>query len=225
MRARRLIGTGLVALVCAAVAGTALAAPASGGRHLPYFSLMDERVAVTKLPFAMRLLFGHALGIKGSGPPRHGHGPLWFGEVERPNATIFAAARGHWVCDFERSHGDADGGGGSCTTTAGARELGLLDVGSCGKGRPRHFRINGLVPDGVTGLELERSDGTIGRTVPVIDNTFAFTVGREDFKLHGVGDVAAEKLERTLPLGHVGGPDSHIAGCTLYSFFEAKGGA
>jgi hypothetical protein len=224
MGARRLIAAGLVVLACAAVAGTALAAPASGGRHLQYFSLMNERVAVKKLPFGMRLLFRDFPGAKSSDSPRHGHGPVWFGEVERPGSTIFGAGRGHWICVGHEWNAEVGGGGGSCTTRAGARELGLLDVGSCGKGRPRHFRVNGLVPDGVTALELERSDATIGRTVPVIDNTFAFTVGREDFTLHGVGDAFAEGLERTLPLAHAGGFGDTRGGCAFYTFAEAKSG-
>jgi hypothetical protein len=215
---------GLVALTCAAVVGSALAAPATGGRHLPYFSLLNERVAVKKLPFGLRFSFGEVPGSKLPDSRRQGHAPVWFGEVERPNATNVAAARGHWVCEFEAPNDEARGEGGACTSLAGARELGLLDVGSCGKGPPRHFRIHGLAPDGVTGLALERSDGTIGRTVPVIENTFAFTVGREDFTLHGVGDGAAEGLERTLPLAHAGNVGGNRAGCSFYTFAEATPG-
>jgi hypothetical protein len=60
--------------------------------------------------------------------------------------------------------------------------------------------------------------------VPVIDNTFAFTIGRENFILHGSGDPAAEKLERNLPLAQTaeefGGNEE--AGCSSYFFAEAK---
>ncbi|MGH2940069.1 MAG: hypothetical protein ACRDPE_18315 [Solirubrobacterales bacterium] len=102
-----------------------------------------------------------------------------------------------------------------------AREFGLVDVGSCGKGKPTHFRIRALVPDGVTGIEVEKEDGTIGRTVPVIENTVAFTIGRENVVLHGVGDAGAEGLERTLPLAQTARYGDDRAGCTFYSFFEA----
>jgi hypothetical protein len=214
----------LVALACAAVAGTALAAPASGGRHFPYFSLLNERVAVKKLPFGLRFSFGEIPGSKSADSRRGGHGPAWFGEVERPNATIFAAARGHWVCVSEAPDVDTRGERSVCTSLAGARELGLLHVGSCGKGPPRQFRVYGLLPDGVTGLEIERSDGTTGRTVPVTDNTFAFTVGREDITVHAVGDASAEGLERTLPLAHVGSVGGNRGGCSFYAFAEAKPG-
>lgn len=214
----------MATLVCLCVAATATAAPVSGGRHFPHFSLLNQRIAVKTLPFTTRLLFEGPGRAKGPGLPRSGHGKVWFGEVERPNATIVAAARSQWVCDLEVPHDEARGQGGSCTSLAGARELDLLDVGSCGKGPPRHFRIHGLAPDGVTCLALERSDGTIGRTVPVIENTFAFTVGREDFTLHGVGDGAAEGLERTLPLAQIANLGDNRAGCSFYTFAEAKGG-
>jgi hypothetical protein len=104
-----------------------------------------------------------------------------------------------------------------------AREFGLLAVSSCGKGRPTHFRIHALLPDGVTAVEVEKEDGTIGRTVPVLDNTIAFTVGRENIALRGVGGASAEGIERSLPLGGVQGGDGR-AGCSFYSFFEAKPG-
>jgi hypothetical protein len=57
VRARRLIAAGLVVTLCAAVVGTALAAPATGGGHLPHFSLLNERVAVRKLPVELRIHF------------------------------------------------------------------------------------------------------------------------------------------------------------------------
>jgi hypothetical protein len=212
-------------LVCVAVAGTARAAPASGGRHLPYFSLMNERVGVKKLPIELRLSFGWFPGGKraASRPPKRG--PVWFGEVERPKTTIMAAGNGQWVCETEESNDEELGGGGGCTTLAATRELFNLDVSSCGKGPPRQFRIAGLVPNGVTGIEVERSDRTIGRTVPVIENTVAFTVGREDIVLRGVGDSGAEKLERKLPLAHLAKFDDDGSGaCASYTIFEATGG-
>lgn len=219
---RRLIGTGLAALACAALGGTALAAPASGGRHLPYFSLMNERVAVKRLPLDLRIWFGG--GLRGSVPssgPAKGW-PVWFGEIERPKMTILAAGNGRWVCEAEVPKDEMLGGGGGCTSLGASRELFNLSVRSCGKGRPRHFRITALVPNGVTGLAIEKSDGTTGRTVPVIENTVAFTVGRENIALHGVGNGAAERLERNLPLASVGG--DRRAGCSGYSFFEEGSG-
>ena len=57
--------------------------------------------------------------------------------------------------------------------------------------------------------------------MPVIDNTVAFTIGRENFTLRGVGDAAAERLERSLPLAEVGG--STLGGCSFYAFAERKG--
>lgn len=223
MRARRLVAAGLTLVMCAAVAGTALAAPASGGRHFPHFSLMNERVAVKKLPREVRWLVEGPPGAKGFGIPHLGHGPVWFGEVERPNATIAAAGEGRWICQSELPNDGAVGGSSDCTTLAAAREFGLLDISSCGKGRPTHFRVYALLPDGVTAVEVEKEDGTIGRTVPVIENTVAFTIGRENFALRGVGDAAAEALERNLPLADVTGGDGR-AGCTSYSFMEAKSG-
>ncbi|HVX33871.1 MAG TPA: hypothetical protein VHA80_12085 [Solirubrobacterales bacterium] len=208
-------------LACAAVVGTAVAAPASGGRHLPYFSLMSERVAIRKLPLELRLSFGWFPGKKRD-PRWMKHGPVWFGEVERPEARIVAAGNARWVCETEVPKDEMLGGDGGCTTLAASRELFNLDVSSCGKGRPRRFRIAGLVPNGVTGLEIEKADGTIGRTVPVTLNTVAFTVGREDVTLRGVGDRAAEGLERRLPLAELsklgGGGD-----CGSYIVAEARG--
>jgi hypothetical protein len=224
MTARRLIGASLAVLVCAACAGTALAAPASGGRHLPYFSLMNQRVAVKKLPLGLRIWFG---GIPEGGTLSSGRakgGPVWFGEVERPKMTILAAGNSRWVCDLEQPKDEMLGGGGSCSTLGASRELFNLSVRSCGKGPPRHFRITGLVPNGVTGLEVEKADGTAGRTVPVVENTVAFTVGREDFTLHGVGNPAAERLERPMPLGGLSGFGDQRGGCAGYTFMEEEGG-
>jgi hypothetical protein len=223
MRRRHLLAA-LVALVCAAGVGSAAATPASGGRHLPYFSAMDKRVAVSKLPFEMRLLLRGLDGLKGLKGHDFGiqaiRGPVWFGEVGRPNSTILLAGNSRSICETEEPSGEAAGGGGGCTTPSAARELFDMHVSSCGKGPPRHFRIHALIPDGVTGLEIEKEDGSVGRTVPVLDNTVAFTIGREDFTMHGVGDAAAERLERSLPLAEVG--VGGRGGCSFYVFAEEK---
>ena len=211
-------------LVCAAGVATAAAAPASGGRHLPHFSAMDKRVAISKLPWESRFLIQGPPGAKRPGPLGVIHGPVWFGEVERPNATIELVGNQRLVCQWEQPADELKGGGGgTCSSSQAARELGDLSVGSCGKGPPRHFRIHALIPDGVTGLAVEKEDGTIGRTVPVLDNTVAFTIGREDFTLHGVGDAAAERLERRLPLAEAGG--GGLGGCSFYTFAEGKKGS
>ncbi len=221
---RRHLLTSLAALACAGIVGTAAATPASDGRHLPYFSAMDKRLAISKLPLEMRFLIQGPPGAKRPGPLRVAHGPVWFGEVERPGGAIELAGNHRVVCQRESPADElSSGGSGSCSTLRAARELLDLSVGSCGKGAPRHFRIHAIVPDGVTGLAVEKKDGTIGRTVPVIDNTVAFNIGRENFTLHGVGDAAAERLERTLPLAEVGG-DSR-AGCSYYAFAEKKKGS
>jgi hypothetical protein len=222
---RRLIAAGLVALACAAAGGTALAAPTGDARHFPDFSLMGDRVAVKKLPFTLRFFFGKEFGPKSSGSRQRGQAPVWFGEVERPHATIAAAGDGRWVCEAEEpDDAETRGGGSTCTSPAGARELGLLHVSSCGKGPARHFRVSGLAPDGVTGIALERTGGSIGRTVPVLENTFAFTVGREDITLRGVGDESAEALERPLPLAQTGDAGSNRGGCAFYTFATAPPG-
>lgn len=221
IRRRRLAIAGAVLLACATVGATA--ARADGG-HLPGFSLLDRRVPIDKLPEPVGFFFGGVPGVKGTGPPHVGHGPVWFGEVERPHATIEAAGNGRWVCESEVRTGEPDGGG-TCMPPASARDLGLLDVSACGKGPPRHFRIVGLVRDGISAVEVERADGTIGRTVPVIEDTIAFTIGRENVVLHGTGDPSAEGFERDLPLASAakefGGNGQ--AGCGSYSFFEARG--
>jgi hypothetical protein len=214
----------LVALACAGIVGTAAATPASGGRHLPYFSAMDKRVAISKLPLDMRFLIQGPPGVKRGGPLQVTHGPVWFGEVERPGGTIELAGTQRVVCQREAPADELKrGGSGSCSTSQEARELFDLSVGSCGKGPPRHFRIHALIPDGVTGLAIEKEDGTIGRTVPVLDNTVAFTIGRENFTMHGVGDVVAERLERRLPLAEAGGVGR--GGCSFYTFAEEKKGS
>jgi hypothetical protein len=213
----------MVVLACAAGVGTAFAAPDGGGRHFPHFNLLGERVAVKKLPPELRLLVTGPPGAKGFGAFSHlGHGPVWFGEVERPHATLAAVAKGHWICQYELPKDELGGGGSVCASVAAAREFGLLDVTACGKGRPTHFRVHALVPDGVASVEIEREDGTIGRTLPVVGNTIAFRIGRENVALHGMGDAAAEDLERKLPLARVGSIGDHLSGCSFYSFFEAN---
>jgi hypothetical protein len=209
-------------LVCAALAGSAFAAPATGGRHYPHFSLLGERVAIKKLPPEIRFMFEMPPGLKGFGGLRLGHGPVWFGQVERPSATFAAIAKGHWICQYEMPNGEIGGSGSVCVPAGAAREFGLVDVGSCGKGPPTHFRIHALLPDGVTGVAIEREDGTIGRTVPVSQNTVAFTVGRENIALHGVGDAAAEDLERDLPLADAAKLGAIGGDCSFYAFAEAK---
>jgi hypothetical protein len=211
---------GLALLAC-----SALAAPAAAdGGHLPGFSVADKRVGIAKLPEILRFSFGEIPGVKGAGFPHRGHGPVWFGEVERPRGTIYVAGNGRWVCESEVRVGES-GGGSSCSGPAAAREFGLLDVSSCGKGPPRHFRVSALVPDGVEAVELEKAGGKIGRTVPVIENTLAFTVGREDVVMHGTGDPTAEGFERGLPLARTAKdfPGDHQGGCSSYIFAEARG--
>jgi hypothetical protein len=210
---------GLALIVCGVLGAPA----AADGGHLPGFSVADQRVAVAKLPETLRFTFGGIPGAKGFGLDHVGHGPVWFGEVQRPERTIYVAGNGRWVCAGETRPGEGIGGT-SCTTPAAAREFALVDIGACSKGPPRHFRVYGLVPDGVTALRIRKFGGAGGRTVPVIDNTFAFTIGREDFVLKATGDAAAEELERTFPLARTAkefGGDGE-AGCSSYSFFEAK---
>ena len=201
-RKRRAVLATIAVLVLVALASLAGTASATGG-HLPGFSVADRKVAISKLPLPLRLSLGGPIGGKDFGHRPRVHGPVWFGEVERPNSTVDVAGNRHWVCDSEESAREAGGGSGSCTSPAYARERGLFDVGSCGKGPPRHFRIDALVPDGVTGIEIDGAAGSVGRTVPVIENTVAFTVGRKNIFLRGVGDPAAEELERDLPLANV----------------------
>lgn len=218
----RRIAIGLVALFCAATVGTAAAAPASGGRHFPHFSLMNEKLPLKKLPFELQFSFRALSGPEEfAGAKDSGHGPVWFGEVERPKSTIEVGARGHRICDFEVPAGN-HGSSGGCTTPRAAREFEDFGVSACGKGRPRHFRVHALVPNGFTGVALERADGSIGRTIPVLDNTIAFTVGREEITMRGVGTPAAEELERHLPLAEAGMHGDGRGGCSSFIFFEAK---
>jgi hypothetical protein len=218
---RRAVILALAALACAALVGSAAAAPASGGRHLPHISLMNERVAIKKLPFPIRFAFRQfrGLGHRSQGPPKHG--PVWFGEVERRGVTIQAAGTKRWICSFELPHGEAGGGGGSCTSLAEIRSLtGLSSVFSCGGSQ--RYRISGLAPNGVTGLQVERAGGRVTRTIAIVDNTFAFSIGHVDVTLHGVGDAAAEGIERSLPLAGHSGLRGNGGGCTGYAFTEVK---
>jgi hypothetical protein len=217
-RRRRGAIVGLVALACGALSAPA----AADGGHLPGFSVADKRVAVAKLPETLAFTFGGIPGVKGSGLPHVGHGPVWFGEVQRPRRTIYVAGIGRWVCEGETRPGEGIGGT-SCTTQAAAREFGLLDVGGCSKGPPRHFRVFALLPDGVDAVEVEKAGGAIARTLPVIGNTIAFTIGREDVVLRAVGDQAAEGLERSLPLARAAGRGGDGgADCSFYVFAESS---
>jgi hypothetical protein len=213
------VTTGLLALAL----GTFVAPAAADGGHLPGFSVADQRVGVAKLPEELRYTFGDIPGVKGGGLPHHGHGPVWFGEVQRPKATIYAAGNRRWVCVSEVKTGEF-GRGTSCTTPAGARGYGVLGIQGCGKGAPRHFRIVALLPDGITAMKIERVGGAGGRTLPVIENTLAFSIGRENIVLRGSGTPAAEEFERQLPLAQTakdfGGKDQ--GGCSSYIFAEAK---
>jgi hypothetical protein len=180
---------------------------------------MNGRVAIKKLPFLLRLSFREfgRRGLLGRRSPKHG--PVWFGEVERQGATFQVAGTKHWLCDFETPAGEVGGGGGSCATLADVRRMDELSIDSCGGSHK--FRIQGLAPNGVTGVEVERSDGRITRTIPVVDNILAFSIGHVDITLHGVGDAAAERIERNLPLGGPSG--SSRGGCSGYVFTEVAG--
>jgi hypothetical protein len=132
------------------------------------------------------------------------------------------------VCASEDRTGEG-GGGGACTAPAAARDLGLFDVGACGKGPPRHFRVYALVPDGIAAFEIEKPGGTIGRTVPVVGNTVAFTIGRENVVMRATGDASAEGLERRLPLAETARrfKGDGRGGCETFTYFESPtpGGA
>lgn len=193
-------------LLCAGFAGGATAAPASGGRHLPGFSLLNERVAIKKLPPGMRFSFQRAHGF-GSGHPKV-RGPVWFGEVKRPGSTIVAAGVKGWVCDdVERQAANGTGSGsGSCMPLAEARELQMLTLSESCFGSHGGARISGLVPDGVTGLEVVEKGGTVARTLPVVDNAVSFPVGAGTTLLRAAGGAAAEGLEWRVPPFGSGAP-------------------
>lgn len=213
-------GAAIAALVVSALGLLGAPAAAEGG-HLPGFSVAAKRVAIAKLPEILRFAFGDIPVVKGNPFPQVGHGPVWFGEVARPRATVYVAGNRRWVCVTEVKAQES-GEGAICTTPAAAREFGLLDIGACSKGPPRHFRVYALLPDGVEAVEVVKPGGAIGRTVPVIGNTIAFTIGREDVVLRATGGPAAEGLERSLPLARVGnsGGDEG-ADCSGYAFVES----
>jgi hypothetical protein len=218
---RRTSAVGLAVLLCTALVGTATAAPASGGRHLEGFSLLSKRVAIKKLPFSMRLSFQRVHGF-GHGHPKV-RGPVWFGEVKRPGSTIVAAGVKGWVCEeVERMAANGSGSGsGSCMPLAEARELQMLSLSQSCFGAHVHARVTGLVPDGVTGLELLKKEGTVVRTVPVLENVVSFPVGDEVVLLRGTGDAAAEELEWRVPSAS-GGPgkakDRRVSSCIASTF-------
>jgi hypothetical protein len=200
----------MVLLACAGLAMVSGSAAAADGGHLPGFSLMNRKVSVANLPFVLQSQFRPFTRH----PPIHG--PLWFGEVKRPNATLYAAGVPKWVCDFVERQGGPDGGGGTCASLGSVRAYGLLSVESCGQKRPTHFRVTGMVPDGVTGLAVKGPGGVIVATEPVVDNTVSFTLGRQNVTLHGIGNPEAEGLERRLPLATAGKVSP--GGCTSYGF-------
>jgi hypothetical protein len=201
-KGKRAILCGLaVTVACLGIGGTAAATPTSDGAHLPDFSLMNKRLPLKKLPLGMGFSFGGARGFGHGHRPIHG--PVWFGEVKRPGVTIAAAGVKRWVCMNETRSGNGSGSG-VCSTLAAARELGMLSISTPCDKHQTQTRIDGLVPNGVTGLEIELESGTVARIVPVIDNTVAFPIDRENVTLRGVGGAAAERLELRLPLGGSG---------------------
>jgi hypothetical protein len=129
----------------------------------------------------------------------------------------------HRLCGSRRHRGGGPGvrrpsPSGLQPTFDAVRELDGLSVDSCNGSH--QFLVSGLAPNGVAGLALERSDGKIARTIPVIDNTVSFSVGHVNLTLRGVGDAAAERLERSLLLG--GSRGSFGGDCSGYAFTEVK---
>src|SRR6202012_432224 len=96
-RRRRLALVGSVLALCAVLCAMAGAATAAGG-HLPGVSLLAREGGRSKLPNSVGFSFGSLPGEEVFGPNRTGHGPVWFGEVQRPNAAIQAASNARWLC-------------------------------------------------------------------------------------------------------------------------------
>ncbi len=112
--------------------GSAAAAPASGGRHMPGVSLMNERVAIKKLPFLSALLIPPVRRSRHPRPARR-RSTVRSGSA-KPNAkgaTFQVAGTKHWLCDFELPAGEVGGGGGSCATLADVRRMDELSIDSC----------------------------------------------------------------------------------------------
>lgn len=160
---------------------------------------MNERVAIKKLPSSLRFSFQQVHGF-GQGHSKV-RGPVWFGEVKRAGSTIVAAGVKGWVCDdVERQAANGTGSGsGSCMPLAEARELQMLTLSESCFGSHRGARISGLVPDGVSGLEVVEKGGAVARTVLVVDNAVSFPVGDGAILLRAAGGAAAEGLEWRVP--------------------------
>ena len=183
-------------------------ATAAVSSHVPDFDLLVRPVAVSKLPLVLRT------GFEGFGKHSKAHGRrARVGQVRLSEGIVMAAGNYRWICTNYKTKGEPKAAGsGGCSPRSQASQEGLINI--CA-GRSRKVQIDGLVPNGVTTIQLDR--GGIGPTilVPVVRNAFAASLPHADLTFRGLNATGETVIEHEYPLA-----DAHGSGC--YSFFEAR---
>ncbi|HYC82410.1 MAG TPA: hypothetical protein VEB65_11525 [Solirubrobacterales bacterium] len=209
----RLAGPVGAVLVLAACLGLAPAAGAGATerRHVPEFDLLVRPTTVSKLPAGLRL------GFEGFGEHhRHKHGrTVRVGQVRLAEGTVTAAGNHRWVCiDFTPKGERRFSGGGGCAPYAQTVRDGLVNICADAGGK---LQIDGLVPNGVTAIELDRDGPAPARTVPVVRNAFSAPLPRAGLSFRALNSSGEAVIEHRYPLAHTIGEGG--GGC--YAFFEA----
>lgn len=179
-------------------------ATAAGKRHVPSFDLLVRPVAVSKLPPSLRIGF-EAFG-------KHGR-KARVGQVRLAEGVLTAAGNNGWICSSFRAKGEPKfGGSGGCSPRKQAVREGL--IGICGDESGR-LRIDGLVPNGVATIELDRDSQGPTVAVPVVRNAFAAPLPHANLTFRALSASGEVVIEHRYPLA-----EAHGVGC--YSFFEAS---
>lgn len=209
----RLVGpVGVALAVAAAYLMLAPGAGAAGERHVPHFDLLVRPTVVSKLPPELRI------GFEGFGKHRHKHGrEVRVGRVRLSEGTLTAVGNHRWICTNFTAKGQPKfSGPGGCAPFGQTLREGLVNICDEQGGK---LRADGLVPNGVVAIELDRDGHGPTRTVPVVRNAFTTPLPYADLAFRALDASGETVIEHRYPLGDLHRFDGGL-GC--YAFFEAR---
>ena len=205
------VGAAVLLAACLVLAA-APHAGAAGERHVPQFDLLVRPTVVSKLPLELRL------GFEGFGkhPNKHGR-EVRVGRVRLDEGTVTAVGNHRWICSHYTAAAEPSfSGHGGCAPFGQVRTDGLVDICTEEGGT---LRIDGLVPNGVEAIELDRDGRGPTQTIPVTRNAFTAVPPRTDLTFRALDASGEAVIEHSYPLGHLA-PLGGGGGC--YAFFEAR---
>ena len=172
-------------------------------KHLPHFNLLSHPVGIPHL--SRDLQYGLSPWLPPIDPPvkvrplKLRGGTAHFGEVE-----VYGVGSLQTVCirvSGERSlnRPGPPGRRSACAPVSSALKRGIAILSSC-RGVRSGVMVTGLVPNGISGLGVERGgSGVIEEVIPVKNNAFVAPIERVAVALHGMGS-SGEGFEMKFPL-------------------------